>query len=418
MTALLTDTFTIPETRRAWQQQCLEKFLSIGLPDKKSEAYHYFPSLKFKEYVGHIEASSRVVAEDEFSELIQEKEEDAAILIFQNGKFLQAKGLPSKVVVMTLEEACRSSYASFLEHRQKMLIAEEKDPMALLNGACSSEGLFVYIPPKMRLEIPLKCLFIQTDPLTVHICPRIHILVGKEAQVGLITSFEGGALFNGYLDIALEEQAVLVHTSYSGEIKPDFGFFAVRSTLKRDSLFRSVICNYGSSCQREDYKVLLLGEKAKTELLGLCVLAENGHFHANMQVEHRSPGCFSEQKFKQVLAGHSRSSFTGTIFVDQCAQQTQAYQLSRSLLLSEGAMACAKPNLEIFADDVKASHGATISQIDPEQRLYLQSRGVPFEMAGALLTQGFCDEILDEVPFDGVRAECDQRYKRCLANSV
>lgn len=415
MTAVLADIFTRPEKASAWQEACFEKFLTIGLPKKGIEAYHYFPILKFKEYVEHVEGSSHTFSEEQ---LPFRKKEQTIPLVFQDGKFCSAEGLPSKIVIMSLEEAAKSSYASFLEHRQKMLLAEENDPMALLNGACSTDGIFVYIPPKMRLELPLECLFVQVDPLSVHATPRIHILVGKESHVALITTSEGGALFNGYLDIALEEQASLLHVSYSGEHKKDFGFFSVRASLKKESLLRSIICNYGSSCQREDYRVSLLGEKAKVELLGLSVLTESGHFHANMHVEHKAPGCFSEQKFKQVLAGQSRSSFTGTIFVEQCAQQTQAYQLSRSLILSEGAMACAKPNLEIFADDVKASHGATIAQIDEEQRLYLQSRGIPSEMAGALLTQGFCDEILGEVPFDFVRAACEQRYKESLANSV
>jgi Fe-S cluster assembly protein SufD len=404
--------FSKPLVSEPWQELYWQKFLAIGLPSKKSEAYQYFPSLKFSEYIERVEAAASTAQLGENKGNIE--------FVFANGQFSadfsSLGGLPSKVLVLSLEEALRSSsHRSLLQHRLNTLLKEETDPMALLNGACSEKGLFIYIPPKTEISLPIEFLFIQTDPLCVHAAPRVHIVVGADARVELISSIEGGAIVNGYMDISLEERASVFHTSHSGQSREDFGFMAVRAALKKDSSFRSIICSYQAKCHREDYKVSLLGEGAKTELMGLSALTENGHFHAKMQVEHRAENCQSQQTFKQVLSGQSRSSFTGTIFVEECAQKTQAYQMSRSLLLSDGAIAYAKPNLEIFADDVKASHGATIAQIDEEQRQYLQSRGIPFSTAGALLTRGFCQEIIEHIPHEWIKQKCDKGCMQCLS---
>ncbi|MBS0627930.1 MAG: SufD family Fe-S cluster assembly protein, partial [Verrucomicrobia bacterium] len=343
------------------------------------ESFQYFPSLRFSEYCQKLDSIKKTGTLENIDSLLLTESKES-FFVFKDGVFCpelsNLQGLGKKVVVLTLEEALKGSYASFLRHRWQTLLQQETDPFALLNGALCEGGLFLYIPPKVKLQTPLQFIFVQTKESLLHVAPRVHIFAGADSEVHFVTSTEGGALCNGFIDVAVEERSFVFHTSYTGHKNESFGFTSFRGTLKKESFLRSLICSLDVNCRREDYKVSLLGERAEVDLMGLSGVSDNSQSHINIQVDHIAPSCRSKQLFKQVLLGQSRASFTGKIHVTRLAQKTEAYQLSRSLLLSDLAIAYAKPNLEIFADDVKASHGATICQIDEEQKFYLQSRGV------------------------------------------
>lgn len=395
------------------QKECWEKFLSIGLPDKSMESFQYFPLLRFSNYYQNLNSANFLGTLDDVDSLLLPESRES-YFIFKDGVFSPdnscLKGLEKKIIVLSLKEALRGSYASFIQHRWQMLLEQETDPLALLNGALCEDGIFLYIPPKVKVKVPLHFLFIQTKDSLLHAAPRVHIFVGADAEVQLITSTEGGAIYNGFIDIAVEERASVFHTSYTGENKEPFGFFSFRASLKKEGFLQSVSCALGVNCRREDYKISLLGERAYVDLSGLSGVSNHHQSHIHVQIDHIAPLCKSRQLFKQVLRGQGRASFTGKIHVTRLAQKTEAYQLSRSLLLSDLATTYVKPNLEIFADDVKASHGATIAQIDEEQKFYLQSRGVSAVEATVLLTQGFCQEILDKIPLDSLQEKCQKNY--------
>ena len=189
-----------------------------------------------------------------------------------------------------------------------------------------------------------------------------------------------------------------MQTSKSQIVLSDF-----RATLKSNATLKHLALTTSGSLNRNRLKLALLGDNASTLLQGLWSLSENHQCHTNVHVEHVFPNCRSLQKFKGVLKKQAQSSFEGKIYVHPEAQKTEAYQLNQNLLLSDAAVANAKPNLEIFADDVKASHGATMSEVDEEQLFYLQSRGLTKERARTLLVSGFIQEILDQIPYPSVR---------------
>jgi Fe-S cluster assembly protein SufD len=182
----------------------------------------------------------------------------------------------------------------------------------------------------------------------------------------------------------------------------------LRANLKKNSRFTAYGFTSGSVLSRQDYKIALLGEGAEAQLGAIAMLEEKAQTHANVLVEHAAPSCQSMQKFKSVLYDKSRSSFQGKILVRQIAQQTNAYQRNNNLILSPLAHAYAKPNLEIFADDVKASHGATFGQVDKEQLLYLKTRGLTTAQAKKLLVFGFCEEVLEEITIPSLRARLEE----------
>jgi Fe-S cluster assembly protein SufD len=173
-------------------------------------------------------------------------------------------------------------------------------------------------------------------------------------------------------------------------------------------VFKSISVTNGAATSREDYLIRLQGEAAEAYLYGVWTLDGNRQHHVNICLDHQEAACTSLQKFKGILSDTSRSSFEGKIYVHPQAQKTQAYQMNNNLVLGERAAAYSKPNLEIFADDVKASHGATIGQIDPEHLFYLQARGISAHMAQMLLVQGFKNEIIDLIPHFHLREEAMQ----------
>lgn len=348
--------------RRAWEQ-----FSQIGLPQKSDEAFRYLPlsDLYSLEFVGVESAMQTAGAHDE------------------------------RMIVLPLSKAT-STYSAFLQSRWQMLFSKEKDPLTLLSLALGQEGVFIYVPAGVEIEEPLEISMGKEgiiDP------SQIYCFLGKGAKLSLsIRGMEGISL--GLCDFALDEGAEL---SAVIEREGDWHLDSLRASLKRESRFSSISLSRGGKCIRESSIVRLLGEGTYAELKGLDFLSENRKSHHWACMEHCAPGAESNQHFKGVLRDASRMSVEGKIYVEPIAQQTQAYQLINALLLDEGTICNAKPNLEIFADDVKASHGATIAQLNEDERFYLQTRGLSKKRAEELLVHGFCLEILDAIPMKSVR---------------
>ncbi len=346
-------------------------FEEIGLPQPKQEAFQYLTKKTFS-----------------FPPLAERKEKIGATgegLVFVDG-FLQEQHVPAPLVCLSLEAAMRS-YGLFLQNRLAKLLKEETDPFAALNGAFQGGGAFLYVPPKCKAALHL--LFLNTSDEMVN--PRLHLYLGRGSQLQITQTSQGKAGFcNTVLDFVLDEGAEL---TFCDRAQGDFQ--AIRTLQKRDSKWKALFLG---KTLRTSVKVQLAEENSEAQLYGLARLegAEEAHIH--VAVEHMAPHTRSRQHFKSVLKEQSRFSFEGKILVRPAAQKTEAYQLNNNLLLSDRASANAKPNLEIFADDVKASHGATVGQLDEEQLFYLRSRGLGLEQAREWLIEGFCKEILDQAP--------------------
>jgi Fe-S cluster assembly protein SufD len=291
-------------------------------------------------------------------------------------------------------------------HKQ---LKEEKDPFALVNAAYFSGGLFLYLPPKTRFEGNLRIIHLieGLDQPTL-LTPRIHFFIGKQASAKIIYTQKSplkNIWVNAYMDFALEEEATLKLATISEQDAQSHDFLTLRASLKSRSHFKSCGITNGGATSRHDYCVHLQGEEAHASLNGIWNIKQNRQHHVNVWMEHQEPHATSLQKFKGIVSDNGRSSFEGKIYVHKEAQKTEAYQMSNNLLLSEHATAYAKPNLEIFADDVKASHGATVGQLDEESLFYLKSRGIPLSLARNLLIQGFLEEILSFFDEKTIRKE-------------
>ncbi|MCH9611167.1 MAG: hypothetical protein S4CHLAM81_14560 [Chlamydiales bacterium] len=290
-----------------------------------------------------------------------------------------------EALAMSLEQA-EMTFGAQLQVRQERWLAQEQDPYALYNGAHAKEGLFLYVSPGKKEKVTIK-----HSGEAATLLPRLLVHVGRGASLKLMVE-QKGERANRFFDFLLEENA---HVEVQFSSLADEQFDAIRATCKQDSSFKTVTVQQKTPFLRQDYAVSLNGENASCSLFGLSRHAKQAH--TNVLITHAAENTLSSQKFKAVVDEGERASFEGKIYVERHAQKTQAYQLSQSLLLSPDAKAYSKPNLEIFADDVKASHGATVGQIDPEEIFYLQSRGISKESAKALLIEGFVQEILNEL---------------------
>lgn len=394
-----------PFKEMAWNR--LQK---IGFPTKSSEAFQYVSLRKLNESLESLELISQpsFSAIDIDSFILEESRE--SVIVLKDGVFSpELSSIPSCLIVYSLEEALKSPYGSFLKHRIQLLIQEEEDPFALLNASLSQGGVFIYVPSKTVLKMPLQILHVQTQKNRPYLGSRVHCFLGSQANIQIVSSFKhifdecSSTLCNDFFDVSLEEQATVSHTLCTEGDYKFWGFSSFRASLKKESSLHSFFATLGSFGFRRDYFVSLLGERSTVHLNGLTALRSSFESHVHVKVDHRAPYCTSHQFFKNVLGERSRSSFTGKIHVKRAAQKTEAYQLNQNLLLSDFATANTKPSLEIFADDVKASHGATVSQIDEEQLFYLKTRGISSLEAKSLLLIGFCAEVLDKIPVPSLR---------------
>lgn len=392
-------------TTLSWRKKALARFQEIGLPSRSDDAFQYLPLSQL--YQEHF--AKPLPAEITHGEICTHclPECKGQLLVFVNGQFhpelSQKEALPRELVILPLKEAF-GPYGQFLQSRLMRALQEEKDPFALLNSALFEQGLFLYIPPKMHLERPLQILHLTTDEHPALLTPRLQLFIGAGSEVNLIseTVGKGAHLITDVVDISLEEGAQLRHWHLATPSKESWSFSSMRATLKRDSNYQILTYTRGAKTVRQDFQFSLLGENASVDLKGLAELSEHRGAHTVVLVDHGAPHTRSNQLYKQALADVSQGSFQGKIYVRPIAQKTEAYQLNNNLILAPRAQAYSKPNLEIFADDVKASHGATVSQLDEQQLLYLKTRGLSDEEARLLLVNGFSREILSQIPFSSL----------------
>lgn len=402
------------------RQKSWQLYLDLGLPHSKTEVYRY---IKLRQLFAQSYQAAQVIdvpAEQLQTAILPECQDSC--LVFVNGHFSsqlsRIAALPDRLVVLTLQEAIRT-YGTFLNNQWTQTLKEETDPFVALNGALHQRGAFLYIPPKTILDVPIQILHWIDHAEQQLLMPRLQLFVGAQSKIELIqTQYneKNSSYFVNHVSDLVIEEAAHVHLTqlFYNEHPQSWHLDALRATLKRDSTLKTVCVTEGSATVRTDYRVQLLGENSEVLLNGVSMLGEKSEAHTHVFVDHQAPYCRSFQLFKGVLKDISRSSFEGKIMVRQLAQKTEAFQLNNYLILSDHAHADSKPNLEIFADDVKASHGATIGQLDEEQLFYMKTRGLTDHEAKSLLVFGFCEQIIEQIPLFSVREVINARARSYL----
>ncbi len=278
-----------------------------------------------------------------------------------------------------------------------------------LNSARFTEGAVILVPQNLRVGIPLHLLFLNHAPAAGEgslpaVFPRVLVALDRGAELELVEEHhgEGAYLSCPVVEIRVGEGAVLRHERIQREGAEAFHFGALRAEVAQGGQYHSRTLSFGARVSRQRPR-LHLAEGAEASLDGLALLGGTQVADTQSFIHHAAPHATSRQLHKCVVDGQARAIFNGSIRVAPGAQQTDAHQQSRNLLLSATAKVDTRPQLEIYADDVKCSHGAAVGQLDPDELFYLQSRGLSPEDARNLLTYGFAADLLARIPVASLR---------------
>ncbi|HKF23283.1 MAG TPA: Fe-S cluster assembly protein SufD [Candidatus Angelobacter sp.] len=352
----------------------------------------------------------------------------ACCLVFINGKFSQKfsriPALPKGVKITSLAEAITAHPAS-VEGYLGRYLAFYRDAFAALNTAFIEDGAYVYVPRSTVVEQPIYVLYVSTpeaNPTMNH--PRNLFIVEENSQATFVEDYvslpgcEKAALSNTVTELVAGESAVVSHYMIVRESEQTYNFSTLRIQQARSSNVASHSLLLSGALVRNNVHPVLAGEGAECLINGLFMANGRQHMDNYMLVEHASPHCGSRQFYNGILNGQAHGVFHGRIIVHKDAQKTDAKQTNRNLLLCDDAQIDTKPQLEIYADDVKCTHGATIGQVDENALFYLRSRGVDEVAAKHLLLQAFANECLDRMHPGQVRDHVEQLVARWLPETA
>ncbi len=336
----------------------------------------------------------------------------AARLVFVDGRFAAqvsaCDGVPQGVTVNGLHNEIERRASTIAEHLGRYLNTE-RDPFCALNTAFAEDGAYVHIDRGVVVEQPIHLLFISTSGTTPAVTyPRNLIVVEDEGQASIVEDYvsfgaETPAFSNAVTELVARGSATVAHIMIEREHMQSYNFSTLRIEQARSANVASHSLLLGGALVRNNVHPVLAGEGGECLINGLFIGSRHQHLDNYMLVEHVRPHCASRQFYNGVLDEQAHGVFHGRIIVHKDAQKTDAKQTNRNLLLADDAQIDTKPQLEIYADDVKCTHGATIGQIEENALFYLRSRGISEAEARRLLLEAFTGECLDRIKEEPVR---------------
>jgi Fe-S cluster assembly protein SufD len=388
------------------RREAIDRFASLGFPDGSDEAWRFTDVSPIAEVP--FRPPSGTANPSQWSMLARGplKACQLAFVDCRPAPGFSSLDLPHGVTVKSLAAALREEPALVEPH----LAPDGGTSFAALNAACFPDGAFVRLAPGAAVESPLHLLFLSSchgEPYVTH--PRVLVVAEAGARATVVESWlgpAGGVYFtNAVTGVVLGEGASLDYYKVQRESPLAFHVAALQARLGRHATFTHHSISLGGRLVRNDFAALLDGEGSDCTLNGLFEVAGTQHVDHHTSIDHATPHGTSRELYKGILDGRARGVFDGRIVVRPGAQKTSAMQTNKNLLLSKDALVHTKPQLEIFANDVKCKHGATIGQLDEGVLFYLRSRGIGLAEARRLLVHAFASEIIDEVRLDAVRAQ-------------
>lgn len=397
----------------AIRKSALDRFNALGFPTLRDEAWRgtdvsALSRLHFEDPVHGLQAPRAALQAWMLPQT-------AATLVFVDGCFDAASSrmdaLPTGLYVQSLAAALVGE-APVLEAHLGRHASFDAQAFTALNTAFLEDGACVELERGCVVEAPIQLLFVSSGR-PVQTLPRVLVKAGETSQARLIESYiglgDGAAFTNAVTEVVLEPGAVLAHSRVQEESARTYHVATLHARLGRDSRFESDVVALGGHLSRNEVNVLFDAPGGEATLRGLFV--QGGSQHADLQtfVDHATPHCQSQQLYKGILGGRARGVFNGRVRVRKDAQKTDARQTNRNLLLSESALVDTKPQLEIYADDVRCTHGATIGRMDEDALFYLRTRGIGFEDARGILTRAFAGEVLSHIGVVPLRQRLEDR---------
>jgi Fe-S cluster assembly protein SufD len=400
-----------PAWLAALRRAALERFEALGFPTPKNEDWHF--------------TSVAPIAEAEFRALRTPTGDvaradlapftfgaaDWPTLVFVNGLFApelsSAAGLPAGVRLLPFARALRDEPALVERHLTK-LASFDRQAFTALNTAFMLDGAVLQVGRGVDVARPIHLLFVSdADAAKAATHPRSLIVVDRQARATVLESYvavgDASYFTNAVTEVVVGDGATLAHYRVQRESARAFHVGTAEVRQGRDSHYVSFSFATGGALARTNIYTVLDGEGCGATLNGLYMVDGEQHVDHQTRIEHAQPNCFSREVYKGIVGGAGHAVFNGKVYVRPVAQKTDGKQTNNNLLLSERARVDTKPQLEIFADDVKCTHGATVGRIDETALFYMKSRGVPRELARRLLTYAFAADVLETIELPELR---------------
>ncbi len=401
---------TSPEWLNEVRQTAWSRFRDQGVPTRRDEDWRFTPVAPL---VGrpYRNVQSLTLASEAVDDLLgrAKLDEDFHRLVFVNGHYVERGAshhdLPAGVVVGNLASSIREG-CDTVQQLLSQPVGKEQSDFTELNTAFAGDGAVIDIADGVTLERPVHLIFLSVEdgPTACH--PRNLIRLGKGSRATVVESYLGrqgdGYFTNAVTQIELAEEADLDHHKLQHEQRDSLHIASTHIDQKDRSEFRSHYFSFGAALARNETNCMLDGEQIVSTLNGLYMPTGEQLMDCRTRIDHVKPNCNTYELYKGILDDRARGVFNGKILVHQDAQKTDAKQSNQALLLSDDAIINTKPQLEIYADDVKCTHGATIGELDEQALYYLRSRGIPNSLARKMLIFAFANDVVQGVQVPAV----------------
>jgi Fe-S cluster assembly protein SufD len=408
------------------REAAIARFADVGFPSTKQEEWRFtsvapLASLRFSLQHRHERPQ---IGRDHLG-LMLTPGPGAAHAVFVNGRFAPrlsvVSGLPAGVKLGSLAEAIKQNGAAGVAvecHLGRHALIE-RNPFTALATAFFEDGAFLYVPAGVEIEAPVQLLFLAAPgdgPSASY--PRTLVVAERGARVTVVETYAGiedrAYLTDAVTELVAEDGAEIASCRIQRESDLAYHMATSQSYQGKDASLQSCTVAVGAALSRHDVSAVLGGTGGYLILNGLSVLHGRQHVDHHTTIDHAAPHCESHELFNGIFGDHARGVFNGRIIVQPGAQRTDSKQTNNNLLLSEEARADSQPQLEIYADDVRCTHGATLGPLDQAALFYLQTRGISAEDARDLMTYGFSAQIIGTVPVAEVRRQLDRLVRATL----
>jgi Fe-S cluster assembly protein SufD len=424
-----------PEWLQSLRSQGFARFESLGFPTTKNEDWHFTSVARIADQSFHAAMTSKADVSSEGSTAGMVARADLRrftfgqptwhTLVFVNGEFSEDlssyAALGEKVRVSSLANAIRSGTVRPERHLGK-IAAFESHAFTALNTAFIRDGAFVELQADAVVEQPIHMLFVSEGAGEAVSHPRNLIIAARNSRASIIESYisirDNCYFTNAVTEISLGEGARIDHYKIQRESEKSYHVGTTQIRQARDSQLHSFSFAVGGSLARTNIYTSLDGDAATCTLNGLYLTDGKQHIDNQTSIEHIAPNCPSHELYKGVLDGHSHGVFNGKVYVHPEAQKTDGKQSNNNLLLSPTARVDTKPQLEIFADDVKCTHGATVGRLDEMAMFYLNSRGIGSDSARTLLTYAFAADVLETIELEPMKTELERMVLARFASTA
>ncbi len=386
----------------------LSSFCKQGIPNRKHEEYKY--------------TNIDLILKDEFvlnaAKLVVDKQiksskilTNSFVAVVVNGIFSpelsELQNLPKGLTINSLADAAKTQAAIFNLHFGKYADINS-DTFIALNTATAKDGVFIHVAKGAIIEKPIHILHIASANVNTIIHPRNLIVVDENAQAKIIESFEtidstAKIFSNALTEITVAKNTVVEHYKIQDENEAGFLMNTLQINQQDNSVFTTNTITLSGSLVRNNLNIVLDGEHIESNLNGLYLTRDHQLVDNHTLVDHRKPNCNSNELYKGIIDEKSTATFNGKIFVRKDAQKTNAFQSNKNILLSDDGSINTKPQLEIYADDVKCSHGTSTGKLDADKIFYLRARGISELSAKKLLMHAFASEVIDTIKIDELR---------------